>query len=126
MSRSPIRSWPCLRPAQVRLQLEHEACSSSAASAISSYTLRSGRSGRPLARHQARFFQPAQGDLDLPGVHCIPERAERLRQPGPQLVAMRRLLRQQRQHHFLIRRRPYTGPPGPPGPADGLRPGAGS
>jgi hypothetical protein len=55
-----------------------------------------------LARGQARLLQPGQRDVNLSGVHRVPERAERLAKPRPQLVAVRRLLRQHRQHHFLL------------------------
>jgi len=39
------------------------------------------QSGRLLRCHQARLLQPGQRDVDLPVVHRVPERAERLPQP---------------------------------------------
>jgi hypothetical protein len=62
------------------------------------------QSGRLLAGDQARLLQPAQGDVDLPGVHGVPGRAERLLQPGAELVPMRWLLGQHGQHDFLLHR----------------------
>ena len=59
---------------------------------------------RPVGGHQPRLLQPAQGDVDLPGVQGLPQRAQRVAQPRPQLVAVRGLLGQHRQHHFLLHR----------------------
>jgi hypothetical protein len=61
-----------------------------------------GAIGRPLDRDQAGLFQPGQRDIDLPSVHRVTERAERVAQPRAQLVAVRGLLGQHRQHHFLL------------------------
>jgi hypothetical protein len=58
--------------------------------------------GRLLRGDQARLFQAGQRHVDLPVVHRVPERAKRLAQPRAQLVPVRRFLRQQRQHHFLL------------------------
>ena len=33
---------------------------------------------RPLGGHQARLFEPGQGDIDVPGVQRLPQRAQRL------------------------------------------------
>jgi hypothetical protein len=60
------------------------------------------QSSRPPAPHQARFFQPGQRDVDLPGVQRVPERAEHLAQPLAQLITVRWLLRQHRQHNLLL------------------------
>ena len=53
-----------------------------------------GQPGRLLGGHQPRLLQPGERDVDLPGVHRVAHRAERLAQPGPQLVPVRRFLRQ--------------------------------
>src|SRR6266540_2772000 len=66
-----------------------------------------GAIGRPLDRQQASPFQPGQRDVDLPSVHRVTQRAERVAQPRAQLVAVRRLLGQHRQHHFLPHRPSY-------------------
>jgi DNA-binding PadR family transcriptional regulator len=58
--------------------------------------------GRMLGGDQARLLQPREGHVDLPRVQGVPERAERLPEARSQLVAVRRLLGQQRQHHFLL------------------------
>jgi len=55
---------------------------------------------------QAGLLQPGERHVDLPGVHRLPQWAERLTQPRPQLVAVRGLLGQHRQHHFLLHRSP--------------------
>ena len=58
--------------------------------------------GRPLRHRQPGLLQPGKRDVDLPRVHRVPDRAECPAQPRAQLVAVRRLLRQHRQHHFLL------------------------
>ena len=77
-------------------------------SGVSPYTLRSGRSANPLDRSEVTrpAFQPSQGDVNLAGVHRLPDRAKRMPQPRPKLIAVRGLLGQHGQHHFLLH-----GPP---------------
>ncbi len=73
--------------------------------AVSAYTLRSGRSGRPASCSQVTrpaFSSRDSVDVDLPGVHGVPGRAERLLQPGAELVPVGRLLGQHGQHDFLL------------------------
>jgi hypothetical protein len=49
--------------------------------------------------------QPGQRDVDLPVIHPVADRPERLPQTCAQLVAVRGLLRQHRQRHFLLHER---------------------
>ena len=55
----------------------------------------------PLRAHQPGLLQPGQRHVDLARVHRLAERAERELEPRAQLVAVRRLLGQHRQHDFL-------------------------
>ena len=56
----------------------------------------------PPARDQARLLQPAERDVDLAVVDRLAQRPERVIQAGAQLGALSGLLRQDRQHDFLL------------------------
>ena len=60
------------------------------------------RRGVPVEADQAGLLQPTEDDVDLAGVQRLAEGAERVVEPGAQLVALGGLLRQHRQHDFLL------------------------
>ena len=64
--------------------------------------------GRRLAGrgHQTRLLEPTQGHVHLAGVEPGGQGAQRPLDPRPELVAVGRLLGQQRQDHFLLHQHP--------------------
>jgi glyoxylase-like metal-dependent hydrolase (beta-lactamase superfamily II) len=55
-----------------------------------------------IQRDESGLLEPAEGHIDLTGVQRLPERAKGVVQPSAELVALGGLLRQHRQHDFLL------------------------
>ena len=87
------------RPADVRHPLRHALL----ASGSEAVDLAIGPLGRRVeSRDEAPLFQPRQRDVHLGFVDPLGHRSERPGQTSAQLVSVGRLLRQHRQHDFLL------------------------